>query len=242
MALSHLEKSKQAKQEDVVDPSLSPFEDPQSSQFGVMHPLDIGPPTPSPPKEKPAELQASEVQGTPAELLARKQILQDLKQRMQERSASQTSSPVRPPEGPQPPDEETYYDTDSELNVDQRLDLLDAANDKHFKRIYEIQLQLDTLGNKVALLSGDGVVPHQNLLRKTRYDMTRYSSPEDSPENTAVFDIASPQQPTADEAQALEGLQEPQGALHQPHCQSALMAWLDRRRYVETYHPFSQSA
>ena len=177
-----------------------------------MNPLAIAPPTPPPPKEKPAEMQASDVQGTPAELLARKQILQDLKQRMQERSASRASSHSRPPEEPRPPEEETYYDTDLELNVDQRIDLLDAAHDKHFKWNYEIHVQLDTLANKVALLPGAGAVPHQNLLRKHRYDMSKYYSSAYSPTNTsreaAVFDIASPLQPKAPEAQALNGLQD----------------------------------
>ena len=82
MALAHAEERKRS-QSHVVDPQLSPFEDPNSSQYGVMDPRDQEPPTPSPPK--PADLQAPDVKGTPAELLERKKVLQDLKTRLQEK-------------------------------------------------------------------------------------------------------------------------------------------------------------
>ena len=132
-----------------------------------MDPRDQEPPTPSPPK--PAALQAPDVIGTASELLNRKKVLQDLKTRLQEKhsgaDSSEQSSPQRPPEMPEPPGAETYYDTDSDLDMEQRLTLVETSNDYNQRKIYEMQYQLDIVGNNVALLSGNHAIPHQNALR-----------------------------------------------------------------------------
>ena len=76
--------------------------------------------------------------------------------------------------------------------------------------LHEMQLRVHTLENKTALLLGDTAIPNQNALRKNRYDMTTYSSPEGSRANTDVsqFVISSP----VTEAPGVVGLRDGSGA------------------------------
>ena len=78
--------------------------------------------------------------------------------------------------------------------VDHRLGLLEAGNDENFKYVYDLQLRIHTLENKMSLILGEQF-PNQQALRRKRYAMSQASSSmAESPEKqTSMFDIGSPQ-------------------------------------------------
>ena len=111
---------------------------------------------------------AANVKGTPAELLARKEALITLKQEFSEaaRRAEAELLQASPPQEPQQELDgaEKDTDTESDLTMEQRVELLSYSNGSNSRLLHEMQLRAHTLEHKVAVLLGDTAVPNQHAL------------------------------------------------------------------------------
>ena len=88
-------------------------------------------------------------------------------------------------------------------DADNRLHRLEAGSEDNFRFIYEMQLRIHTLENKMALVLNEDL-PNRQASRRQRYAMSQASSSyAGSPEaahKAATYEISSPQLATLREA------------------------------------------
>lgn len=179
--LSNVDESKFGDAQEVdVDPTVSPFEDPQDPQYGIVPGHEEAIP------EAFAEASAPPAPdsnlGTPAELRARHGNLRGSSSASFAPTPPQTVSSLnlrgslnRGAEG----DTEQASSTCSELSTDEKLQLHDAQINITSQDVYVLKLTVQTLENKIALPMQEDF-PHQAAAKKKKCDLANLSSPEAS--------------------------------------------------------------